>query len=70
MVLSWILNSLIKEIVVSLISTPIAEEVWRNLKTRFTQGNGPSLFQLKKDLASLAQDQSFVSSYYTRLKSV
>ncbi|KAF5447720.1 hypothetical protein F2P56_033249, partial [Juglans regia] len=69
-VLSWILNSLTREIAANVISTSIAEEVWRNLKTRFTQGNGPSLFQLKKDLASLVQDQSSVSSYYTKLKAV
>ncbi|XP_057953865.1 uncharacterized protein LOC131148145 [Malania oleifera] len=70
MVLSRILNSLTREIVVSVISTWIAEEVWKNLKIRFTQGNDPSLFQLKKDLASLVQDKSSISSYYRKLKAV
>lgn len=48
MVLSWIFNSLNKKIATSvIISILIVEEVWRNLKTRFTQGNGQVFFNLK-----------------------
>lgn len=68
MVLSWLLNSLTKEIVASVISTSIAKEVWRNLKTEFAQENGPNLFLLKKGLASLTQEKYSISVYYTKLR--
>ncbi|XP_057975950.1 uncharacterized protein LOC131163371 [Malania oleifera] len=70
MMLLWILNSPTREIAASVISSSTAKEVWKNLKNRFIQDNGPNLFQLKKDLVSLAQDESYVSSYYTKLKAM
>ena len=42
-------------------------EVWNNLRERFSQGNGPRVFQLQKDLASISQDDVSVSNYFTQL---
>ena len=33
----------------------------------FSQGNGPRIYQLQKDLASFSQDELFVSDYFTSL---
>uniref|UniRef100_A0A2N9G6B2 Retrotransposon Copia-like N-terminal domain-containing protein n=1 Tax=Fagus sylvatica TaxID=28930 RepID=A0A2N9G6B2_FAGSY len=52
MVLSWIINSLSKEISASVIYLDIAFEVWQDLKERFTQSNGPRVYQLQKAIAS------------------
>ena len=68
MVLSWILNSLSKEISASVIYIDIAFEVWQDLKERFSQSNGPRVYQLQKEIASLNQEQSLVSALYTKLK--
>lgn len=55
-VLSWQLNSVFKEIAISIIFIDTTKEVWSDLKERFPQGNGPWIFQLQKSIASLAQD--------------
>jgi hypothetical protein len=57
MVLSWIINSLSKEISASVIYLDTTFEVWQDLKERFTQSNGPRVYQLQKAIASLSQDQ-------------
>ena len=56
MVLSWIINSLSKEISASVIYLDTTFEVWQDLKERFTQSNGPRVYQLQKAIASLNQE--------------
>ncbi|XP_041001582.1 uncharacterized protein LOC121247272 [Juglans microcarpa x Juglans regia] len=68
-VLSWLLNAMSKEIASSVIYIDFAEEMWKDLKERFAQSNRPHIFQIRKNIASLTQEASFVSSYFTRLKS-
>ncbi|XP_062149799.1 uncharacterized protein LOC133858355 [Alnus glutinosa] len=68
MVLSWILNSVSKDIATSVIYINSAEEMWTDLKDRFSQKNGPRIFQLQKAISSHSQQNVFVSEYYTRLK--
>jgi len=45
-------------------------EMWQDLKDRFSQGNGPQIFQLQKILANLSQENSSVSDYFTKIKSL
>lgn len=68
MVISWILNSIPKELAASVIYIDLAYEMWSDLKERFSQGNGPQVFQLHKAISVLSQDQMSVSSYFTKLK--
>jgi len=70
MVLSWIINSVSKEISASIIYINSAEAVWKDLKERFSQGNGPHIFQLQKYIAATSQNSNSVSSYFTQLKSI
>uniref|UniRef100_A0A2N9EQW3 Retrotransposon Copia-like N-terminal domain-containing protein n=1 Tax=Fagus sylvatica TaxID=28930 RepID=A0A2N9EQW3_FAGSY len=70
MVISWLLNSLSKEIASSVIYANTAREIWEDLKERFAQGNGPRIFEIQKSISTLSQDQSSMSNYYTRLKSL
>ncbi|KAF5449929.1 hypothetical protein F2P56_030325 [Juglans regia] len=53
MVLSWLLNSLSKEIAASVIYVDSAMEMRFDLKERFSQGCGPQIFQLQNSIASL-----------------
>uniref|UniRef100_A0A2N9H5P0 Retrotransposon Copia-like N-terminal domain-containing protein n=1 Tax=Fagus sylvatica TaxID=28930 RepID=A0A2N9H5P0_FAGSY len=46
------------------------EKFGMDLKERFAQGNGPRIFEIQKSISTLSQDQSSVSNYYTRLKSL
>lgn len=47
-VISWILNSISKDICVSIIFSDSAKEIWYDLKERFQQSNGPRIFQLRR----------------------
>ncbi|KAL5563154.1 hypothetical protein UlMin_032901 [Ulmus minor] len=69
-VISWILNSVSKEISASIIFSVSAYEIWLDLKDRFQQSNGPRIFQLRRELMNHVQDQNSVSVYFTKLKSI
>ncbi|KAJ0018876.1 hypothetical protein Pint_10931 [Pistacia integerrima] len=69
-VISWILNSLSKEIYAVLFFASSAREIWLDLRDRFQQRNGPRIFQLKRELMNLRQEQSSVSIYFTKLKTI
>jgi hypothetical protein len=56
MVLSWILNSVSQEIASSIIYIESAQEMWEDIKERFSQSNGPRIFQLQKAIAALSQN--------------
>jgi hypothetical protein len=68
MVLSWIINSVSKEIGVSIICVDTAEAMWNDLKDRFSQQNGPRIFQIQKSISDLRQENLSVSNYFTILK--
>ncbi|GAB2301481.1 hypothetical protein Dimus_039382 [Dionaea muscipula] len=68
MVTSWIINALHKDIGESVLYAPSAQLIWKELIERFGQSNGAKLFQIQKDLCSVAQGTSDVASYFTRIK--
>lgn len=68
MVLSWLGNSLSKEIASSVLYIDSAKEMWDELKERFAESNGPRVFQLQRSISSLLQGEMKVSSYFTKLK--
>ncbi|KAL5552847.1 hypothetical protein UlMin_040248 [Ulmus minor] len=69
-VISWIFNSVSKEISASIIFSDSAYEIWLDLKDRFQQSNGPRIFQLSRELMNHVQDQNSVSVYFTKIKSI
>jgi hypothetical protein len=54
MVPSWITYSISKDIAISILYITKVEDAWKDLKTRFSQENGPITFQLQKTIAALA----------------
>ncbi|KAK0607454.1 hypothetical protein LWI29_015338 [Acer saccharum] len=68
MVHSWIINTLSPEISDSVIYYSTANEVWEDLRERFSQSNAPRIFEIQRDIAYLRQEQLSVSAYYTKLK--
>ncbi|XP_062075879.1 uncharacterized protein LOC133780009 [Humulus lupulus] len=69
-VISWILNSVSKEISASILYDDSASEIWKDLQVRFQRSNGPHIFNLQKDLTNLRQDSQTVSMYYTKLRTI
>ncbi|XP_016479561.1 uncharacterized protein LOC107800834 [Nicotiana tabacum] len=70
MVLSWLLNSLSKEIADGVLYSQSAKDLWSDLEDRFSQINGANLFQLQKELSVVVQGSSSVSTYFTKMKSL
>ena len=68
MVLSWLINSMSKDLISSVIYLNTAQEVWIDLKNRFSQSNGLRVFELRRMVSTLSLDNLSVSSYYTRFK--
>lgn len=62
-VVTWIPNYVSPNITVSMTYRNSALDVWNNLREMFSQGNGPQVFQLQKDLSGISQAETFVSDY-------
>lgn len=69
-VISWILNSISKEISSSIIYLTIATDMWKEFKECFQQANGLRIFQIKRDLMNLTQGSDSVSTYFTKLRTL
>ena len=69
-VFSWLLNSISKDIVESVIYTDSATMLWRNLHDRFRQANGPRMYELKQALVNLHQGSLTVTQYFTKIKNL
>ncbi|KAL3653705.1 hypothetical protein CASFOL_003386 [Castilleja foliolosa] len=54
-VIAWILNAVSKAIQPSVMYSESAKEIWAYLATRFSQTNGPRIFQLRREILNLAQ---------------
>ncbi|CAL2239954.1 unnamed protein product [Prunus armeniaca] len=70
MVLSWLLNSIEPDIAESVLYSSTAQEIWEDLKERFSQLNAPRIFEIQRTIASFSQEQMSVAVYYTRMKSL
>ncbi|XP_047267652.1 uncharacterized protein LOC124898074 [Capsicum annuum] len=68
MVVAWILNSLDKEITETVMYTEFAEKFWKDIEQRFVQVSGLKIFQIRKDISSITQDNSNIASYFNRIK--
>ena len=67
MICSWILNCISPYITVSVIYRDTTLEVWNALKNCFSQANGPQISQLQKQISTVMQRDSTVTSYFTGL---
>lgn len=65
---SWIINSIPKELYPSVMHKDSTRQIWLELKDRYSQGNEPRIYQLKKLIVSISQGNGSVSAYFNRLK--
>ena len=56
LVLSWLMNSIAKEIRSSLLYFTTAFDIWEELRTRYLRSDGPRVFSLEKSLSSISQN--------------
>ncbi|XP_026378718.1 uncharacterized protein LOC113273172 [Papaver somniferum] len=67
---SWILNSVHPDIRASCLYTASSHDIWKDLQVRFCVSNAPILFHLKSTIASIKQESTHVSLYYTKIKTL
>jgi hypothetical protein len=67
-VITWILNCVSKEIHATMLYKQTASEIWAILRNRFSQSNGPQIFQVEQAIGSSNQSHVSVSDYYTKLQ--
>lgn len=68
MVMSLLLNSIAKDLVVSFLYVWFAREPWLELERRFGQSNGSLIYQLQHEIATISQGELNISQYFTKLK--
>ncbi|KAL2225516.1 UNVERIFIED_CONTAM: hypothetical protein Sindi_2928600 [Sesamum indicum] len=68
MVISWILNSITRDIAEAFLYTSSARNLWLDLESRFGQSNGPLLFQVQREICSTSQGNKRIAAYDIKLK--
>ena len=68
MVLSWMINSMHVDVSSSIMYCETTREMWIELQNLFSQGNGPKIYNLQKEISHISQNQMLVSEYYTKFK--
>lgn len=70
MVISWILNSISRDIGDSVLYAQSAKELWAELNDCYGQANGAKLYQLYKSFCDINQGNNDIATYFAKLKSV
>jgi hypothetical protein len=70
LVVSWLQNSVSPSVKSSLALVEDSRVLWLELRDRFTHQNNLRIFQLKRDLASLYQNQDNINTYFGHLKAL
>lgn len=70
MVISWLLNSVSPEIGSSIVYFGTAQEIWKDLNSRFTQSNIPKMSQVQTYLSHLTQGSLTIATYFTKFRSL
>ncbi|XP_074315096.1 uncharacterized protein LOC141651276 [Silene latifolia] len=68
MVRCWLLNSISSGIKDGFVSCKSAKLLWTDISERYGQSNAPLLYQLKKELKNILQENSSVVEYFNKLK--
>ncbi|KAK9677426.1 hypothetical protein RND81_11G142600 [Saponaria officinalis] len=68
MVLRWLMNSIAKSVRDNVLYARSSKELWTGLLERYGQLNALELYQLKKDLSNISQNNSSLIDYYSSLK--
>ncbi|XP_057452997.1 uncharacterized protein LOC130744854 [Lotus japonicus] len=70
LVLSWLIKSMSVEIAQSILWRDKATDVWKELRERFSQADLFRISELQEEIFSLKQGDSFVSKFYTSMKTL
>ncbi|KAK9725016.1 hypothetical protein RND81_05G115800 [Saponaria officinalis] len=68
MIRCWILNSMNAGVKEGFMTAKSTKQLWNEIFERYGQSNGPLLYQLKKELRNITQDNCNVAEYFNKLK--
>ncbi|XP_018624406.2 uncharacterized protein [Nicotiana tomentosiformis] len=68
LVVSWLTNSLSKDITRSVEYSELAKDIWSELEERYGHADAAKVFELKKDLAHISQGSLDIASYFNKIK--
>ncbi|KAL2237802.1 UNVERIFIED_CONTAM: hypothetical protein Sindi_0971900 [Sesamum indicum] len=68
MVTTWILNSISKDIVEVFMYTKSLRNLCQDLEQRYSECNGPQMYKLQREINSMVQGNSSLSTYFTNMK--
>ncbi|XP_073278740.1 uncharacterized protein [Primulina huaijiensis] len=68
LVLSWIINTVSKDIFRGIVYATEASVVWSDLKEQFDKVNGSRIFALHREIGRFTQGESTISVYFCKLK--
>jgi hypothetical protein len=68
MIVSWIFNTIEPKLRSTITYRENAQELWDDIKQRFSISNGPRIQQLKSELANCKQNGDPIVTYFGRLK--
>ncbi|WVZ06455.1 hypothetical protein V8G54_019801 [Vigna mungo] len=68
MVVSWLVHLVSSSIRQSILWMDCAEEIWRDLKSRYSQGDLLRISTLQLEASSIKQDDLFVTNFFTQLR--
>ncbi|XP_038699638.1 uncharacterized protein LOC119996929 [Tripterygium wilfordii] len=70
LVKTWINNCLSVDIQISVSTSKTANELWTNLKNRYSSANPTRDFELVRAISTIKQGSSSVTEYYARIKAL
>ena len=68
MVRCWIFRSMKEEVGNAFSLVESSKQLWDEIVERYSQSNAPLLYQLKRDLGKVEQEELSVSEYYGKMK--
>ncbi|XP_059277559.1 uncharacterized protein LOC132031606 [Lycium ferocissimum] len=68
LVVSWLINSLTKDIARSVEYSKLAQGIWSELEERYSTADGARIFELKKELPHISQGSLDITSYFNVIK--
>ncbi|KAK9682038.1 hypothetical protein RND81_10G046100 [Saponaria officinalis] len=66
--INWILHSIVKDIQDTLVYVSSSKELWTEILYRYGQMNNVEIYQLKRDLGAINQENATLVEYYSKLK--
>ena len=70
LVLSWLMNSIAKDICGSFLYFTTTFDIWEELRIRYLRSDGPRVFSLEKSLSYTFQNSKSLTEYFSEFKAL